>query len=189
MPCHGTVAGENGLLVKRPKKERQRYLFVWAFFMMACLCGVILILFVRKLTPLETILSLSIIIFLSGVVGGYCLGEVGKQTFLINQKGITRLRYGKPWKHFNWDTFVTIEKHIVYRELHYSREEYEAILCSTHPIEIKVQRNGERYLTSEYHRQKSNKKTVVELVLEKDQYVEFLSYIPEEIKELGIVKI
>ena len=189
MQSHGMVDDEKGLVVRRPKIERIRGLFVWCFISIICILGVFISLFVRKDTLLETVLAVAIFVILGGIVSQFYLDELGRQTFIINQKGITRLRYGQPWKYFEWASFVAIERHVVYRELHYSREKYEAILCSTHPIEIKVQPNGERYLTSEYHRQKSNKDSVVELVLEKDQYAEFLSYIPKEIQKSGIVKI
>ena len=189
LQSYGAIAGEKGLMVKRPKKERTQTLFVCVFMLTVCMYGVIIVLFVRKLSLLGTILSLAILIILGGVIARYGMNEIWEQTYYISPKGITRLRYGKRWVHFKWDSFVAIEKHVVYREYTYSREEYEAIICSTHPIELKVQSNGERYLTFNYHGQKKNQLSVVELVLAQDQYSEFLSYIPKEIQKSGIVKI
>ena len=189
MRIHRVTDGERGLLVKRPKKERIRFIFVWCFFSIICILGMFISLFVRKDTLLETVLAMVIYVIMSGIVSRYCLDELGTQTFIINQNGITRLRYGQPWKHFGWTSFVSIEKHKVIREYRIGSDEYEAVICSTHPIDIPIQPNGGRYLTFGYHREKKNKYTVVELVLEADQYTEFLSYIPEKIKESGIVKI
>ncbi|MCR4672793.1 MAG: hypothetical protein K5637_06125 [Lachnospiraceae bacterium] len=180
------VDSEMGMLVKRPKIERRRNIFVWSFMMLCFTCGVIYELLVCKDTIFVRAIIVAIYVLFSGFLSRYFSDELGRQTFFINQKGITRLRYGKPWKHFDWESFVAIEKHIVYRELRYGREEYEAVLCSTHLIEMPP---GWRYLTFDYHRKKANKETVVELVLEKNQYPEFLSYIPEKIKGSGIVKI
>lgn len=189
MRRHRVTDGERGLLVKRPKKERYKVGYTMLFASALFVYGIVYIITKRNFPFWHNLLTVLVGVSSSLVLGRMGLEEIAEQTYLINKSGITNIRYGKQQKHFRWESFAVIEKHKVIREYGMGADEYEAVICSTHPIEIKIQPNGVRYLLYNDHRKKENREAVVELVLEKDQYAEFLSYIPEKIKGSGIVKI
>lgn len=188
MQTYSTIDGEMGLYIKRPKKGRVRAACGMIFMVAICVFGIVHTL-INDHTFWEGTLSVVFLVGCGWYVMRYCLDEIAEQTFFINQNGITNMRYGKRCKHFNWDSFVAIEKHTVLIEYGYEKEAYEAVICSTRPIICKTKGYSEPCLTWNYHREKKNKPFVVELVLEKDQFADFLSYIPKEILNSDIVKI
>ncbi len=179
---------KRGIIVRRPRKERIRNVALAWFTVIVHIVLTIYLYHVRTLLLFEWIITLSIEALILWRVIRFVLEEVEEQTYLIDETGITNYRYGKRRERVSWDSLVAIEAHHVVIESR-AATVYQAIICSKIPIKTKINSEGLVYVPSSFHLHKGRSVDVIELVLDEEQYLEFLRCIPQSVVDKGIVKL
>ncbi|MCR4671800.1 MAG: hypothetical protein K5637_01010 [Lachnospiraceae bacterium] len=186
------------MIVKRPRRERQEAIVASIMIPVSIVASLIACIqspnidgpgVTSKIAQIIIIISVCFLITLFIIAI-----RNGMRVFCIDEKGITNVSFGKQGMVIPWSSFLSIERHIVKLEQYMGPDYYDGVLCSRIPLEIhsdtRLYHAGHTSdLYVEYKWLFLNKSNVIDLVLEEDQYEEFLSYIPQELFDKGIVKL